>query len=304
MPARRPLALRFLSGRFQGAVVPIDPARPMLLGRQQGSDLLLPEELVSRRHARLAYEGGELVLEDLGSTNGTYLNGVRVTRARVAEGDRVLLGQSILKVVPRDPSPAPSAEEVRAGLERASVTAEPRRAAAMQGRVEEVPLPDLLQLFGTSRKTGLLVVQGIGHAAEVRLDKGRVVSCAIDGREELAPEKSFYRLLGWKSGHFELKPAPAAPPTQRPIAESMEALLMEGMRQQDEIRRLREALPARCAVVAGASEGLDAADRALLALVAQHAALEAVLDATQLPDLAAAERLERLLQRGLLVAVR
>jgi len=303
MPARRPLALRFLSGRFQGGVVPIDPSRPMLLGRQQGSDLLLPEELVSRRHARLAYEGDELVLEDLGSTNGTYLNGVRVTRARVAEGDRILLGQSILKVVPRDLAPTPSAEEVRAGLERASVTAEPRRAAAMQGRIEEVPLPDLLQLFGTSRKSGLLVVQGEGHAAEVRLDKGRVVGCVVDGREDLAPEKSFYRLLGWTSGHFELKPAVAGAAGQRPISESIEGLLMEGMRQHDELRRLRAALPARFAVVAGASAGLDAAERALLALAAQHGTLEGVLDAAQLPDLPAAERLEKLLQRGLLVAV-
>lgn len=298
----RALALRFLSGRFQGGVVPIEASRPMLLGRQQGSDLLLPEELVSRRHARLAYEGDELVLEDLGSTNGTYLNGVRVTRARVSEGDRILVGQSILKVVPRDAAPAPSAEEVRAGLERASVTAEPRRAAAMQGRIEEVPLPDLLQLFGTSRKSGLLVVQGTGHAAEVRLDKGRVVGCAIDGREDLAPEKSFYRLLAWSSGHFELKPAAPANPGHRPIAESMEALLMEGMRQHDELRRLREALPARFGVVAGSS-GLDAADRALLALAAQHGTLEGVLDAAQQPDLAAAERLERLLQRGLIFAV-
>jgi pSer/pThr/pTyr-binding forkhead associated (FHA) protein len=304
MATPRPLALRFLSGRFQGGVVPIDSSRPMLLGRQQGSDLLLPEELVSRRHARLAYEGDELVLEDLGSTNGTYVNGVRVTRARVSEGDRILVGQSILKVVPREPAPTPSAEEVRAGLERASVTAEPRRAAAMQGRIEEVPLPDLLQLFGTSRKSGLLVVQGTGHAAEVRLEKGRVVGCVIDGREELAPEKSFYRLLGWKSGHFELKPAAAPVPGQRAISESIEGLLMEGMRQQDELRRLRDALPARFAVVAGGNEGLDPADRALLALAAQHGTLEGVLDAAQLPDLAAAERLEKLAQRGLLVAVR
>ena len=301
MASRRPLALRFLSGRFQGGVVPIDPSRPMLLGRQQGSDLLLPEELVSRRHARLAYEGDDLVLEDLGSTNGTYLNGVRVTRARVSEGDRILVGQSILKVVSRDAVPAPSPDEVRAGLERASVTAEPRRAAAMQGRIEEVPLPDLLQLFGTSRKTGVLVVQGTGHAAELRLDKGRVVGCVIDGREELAPEKSFYRLLSWKSGHFELKPAGPAAPGQRPISESIEALLMEAMRQHDELRRLREVLPARLAV-AGASEGLDPADGALLVLAAQHGTLEGVLDAAQLPDVAVAERLEKLVQRGLLVA--
>ena len=301
-PLRRPLALRFLSGRFQGGVVPIDQGRPFVLGRQQGADLLLPEELVSRVHARLVFEGDELVLEDLGSTNGTYLNGVRVTRARVNEGDRILVGQSILKVVPREPSSPASTDEVWTGLEGASVTAEPRRASAMQGRIEEVPLPDLLQLFGTSRKTGLLVVQGSAHAAEVRLEKGRVVGCVLDGREELSPEKSFYRLLSWTVGHFELKPAPGPPPG-RAIAESMEGLLMEGMRQHDELRRLRGLLPARFAVVTEAASGLDAADRALLALAAQDGALETLLDAAQLPDLVAAERLERLVSRGFLVGV-
>ena len=95
MASRRPLALRFLSGRFQGGVVPIDPSRPMLLGRQQGSDLLLPEELVSRRHARLAYEGDDLVLEDLGSTNGTYLNEELLQGpAPLHSGDRVRIGDS------------------------------------------------------------------------------------------------------------------------------------------------------------------------------------------------------------------
>ncbi len=299
---RRPLALRFLSGRFQGGVVPLEQERPFVLGRQQGADLLLPEELVSRLHARLVFEGDELVLEDLGSMNGTYLNGVRVTRARVKEGDRILLGQSILKVVPREPSTPASAEEVKAGLERASVTAEPRRVSAMQGRIEEVPLPDLLQLFGTSRKTGLLVVQGTAHAAEVRLDKGRVVGCVLDGREDLSHEKSFYRLLSWTVGHFELQPAPGVPPG-RAIAESMEGLLMEGMRQQDELQRLRGLLPARFAVTTEATSGLDAADRALVALAAQHGTLDALLDAAQLPDLLAAERLERLVSRGLLVGV-
>jgi pSer/pThr/pTyr-binding forkhead associated (FHA) protein len=299
---RRPLALRFLSGRFQGGVVPLQQGPPFVLGRQQGVDLLLPEELVSRLHARLVFEGDELVLEDLGSTNGTYLNGARVTRARVNEGDRILLGQSILKVVPRDPATSARAEDVKAGLERASVTAEPRRASAMQGQIEEVPLPDLLQLFGTSRKTGLLVVQDAAHTAEIRLDKGRVVGCVLDGREDLPPEKSFYRLLGWTTGHFELKPA-LAPAPARAIAESMEGLLMEGMRQQDELRRLRGVLPSRFAVVAASNSGLDAPDRALLALAAQHGALDALLDAAQLPDLLTAERLERLVSRGFLAGV-
>jgi Domain of unknown function (DUF4388)/FHA domain len=302
MPARQPLALRFLSGRYQGGVVPLEAGRPFVIGRQPGLELVLPEDLVSRRHARLSLEGDDLVIEDLGSTNGTYVNGVRMTRARIAEGDRILIGGSLIKLVAREAAPAATAAEVRASLERAAVTAEPKRASAMQGRLEEVPLPDLLQLFGTARKTGVLTIQRDVHAAEIHFDKGRVVACAIDGRDDLTPEKSFYRLLGWSSGHFELRPAGGAPEGQRPISESIEGLLMEGMRQLDELRRLRGKLPAHVAADTSPAEEVDVEDRALLALAAQHGSVDAVLDATPLPDLAAAERLVSLLARGLLVA--
>ena len=78
---------------------------------------------------------------------------------------------------------------------------------------------------------------------------------------------------------------------------------MEGMRQQDELRRLRGLLPARFAVMTAPTSGLDAADRALLTLAAQHGELDVLLDASQLPDLVAAERLERLVSRGFLVGV-
>jgi len=303
MPARNPLALRFLSGRCQGGLAPLEPGRAFVIGRQPGVELVLPEDLVSRRHARLAFEGEDLLLEDLGSTNGTYLNGVRVAKARVAEGDRILIGGSLLKLVARDAAQAASAAEVRASLERAAVTAEPKRASAMQGRLEEVPLPDLLQLFGTARKTGVLTIQRDVHTAEIHFDKGRVTACAIDGRDDLTPEKSFYRLLGWASGHFELRPASSPPEGQRPMSESIEGLLMEGMRQLDELRRLRGKLPGHVAADSSPPEDVDADDRALLALAAQHGSVDAVLDATPLPDLAAAERLAALLSRGLLMAV-
>ena len=149
----RPLSLRFLWGHFQGGVLPVESGRPIVIGRQPDADLVIPDELVSRRHARLAFEGEELVVEDLGSTNGTYLNGMRVTRGRVAEGDRLLVGGSIIKVVAADrgsPAGAPD-------------TTPPSPARAMHGGIEDVPLPDLLQLFATARRSGVLVIERPGH---------------------------------------------------------------------------------------------------------------------------------------------
>ena len=294
---RRPLALRFLAGRNPGAVVPLDPSRPLVLGRQPGVGVLLDEELVSRKHAQLSYQGDELVVEDLGSTNGTWLNGARVTRAVVNEGDRLLVGGCLMRVVPRNEAAPPEAT---------APTAEPRRARAMQGKLEEVPLSDLLQLFAASHKTGVLAIQGQGHAAEIGLDRGRVTSCVIDGRGEHGAEKSFYRLLSWTSGLFELRPMAATPPPIGDIASlgaSLEALLMEGMRQIDELRRLRTSIPARLVAAGPPPPDLEDEDRGVLALALRLGQREAVLDASPLPDLPAAERLASLLQRGFLRGV-
>ena len=297
MPGTRSLALRFLSGPFRGGAVPIDRTRPLVIGRQSGSDVVIADELVSRHHARIAYDGDELVLEDLGSTNGTYLNGARVVdRVHIREGDRVLLGGSIAKVVVREaPASSPTLDERPAATEL-------RRSSGMQGELEEVPLPDLLQLFGASRKTGLLVVDREGHTAELRLEKGRVVACVLDGREDLPAEKSFYRLLAWTHGHFELRAAPPTPPTHASslAQKPMEALLMEGLRQYDELKRLRTTLPARFAPGSPPLPGTTPDDRALLVVAATEGELDAILDATPLPDLAVAERLAALVASGLL----
>jgi len=51
---------------------------------------------VSRRHAELRREDGQVLISDLGSTNGTLVNGQPVTAARLADGDRITLGRTTL----------------------------------------------------------------------------------------------------------------------------------------------------------------------------------------------------------------
>ena len=153
---RRPLALRFISGKYQGGEFPMVPNKEIVVGRSSDLDMVLVEEMVSRKHARIAYENDAVVIEDLGSTNGTFVNGEKIKRAQLKEGDRVLIGTSILKVIVMDNS---SNEQSRPNLE---VVAAQRRTSAsrtMSGSIDEVPLPDLLQLFSTSKKTGALVIR-------------------------------------------------------------------------------------------------------------------------------------------------
>lgn len=70
--------------------------QPVVVGRSLKAALQLSDETVSRQHARLEYEAGSHVIVDLGSTNGTFVNGRRVDRRRLSPGDRIVLGRTRL----------------------------------------------------------------------------------------------------------------------------------------------------------------------------------------------------------------
>jgi len=68
------------------------PSTVTVIGRRQESDLCIPLMVVSRRHCELNLEKGRLRLRDLGSRNGTYINGRRVDQSDVAPGDKIQIG--------------------------------------------------------------------------------------------------------------------------------------------------------------------------------------------------------------------
>ena len=106
------------SGELDSAPIPLDTAtaprivvvespgasmRQLLLttdvatiGRGADVELRLADTGVSRRHAEIRREGDDVVLLDLGSTNGTQVNGRAVERVRLTPGDRITLGRSVL----------------------------------------------------------------------------------------------------------------------------------------------------------------------------------------------------------------
>ncbi|MFE2726359.1 FHA domain-containing protein [Kitasatospora sp. NPDC059327] len=79
--------------RLPGLSLPHPAARQLTIGRIPGSGLRLHDASVSRHHAELRREGDDWVLYDLGSTNGTHVNGLRVAGGvRVRPGDQVRFG--------------------------------------------------------------------------------------------------------------------------------------------------------------------------------------------------------------------
>jgi diguanylate cyclase (GGDEF)-like protein len=67
-----------------------------VMGRGDKVDVRLVDEGISREHAQLVQQGDKVILEDLGSTNGTFCNGTRVQRQPLAHGDKILLGSTTI----------------------------------------------------------------------------------------------------------------------------------------------------------------------------------------------------------------
>src|SRR6202051_195669 len=171
-PGARSYVLRFISGKYQGGEFPIQPDKPIVVGRSRDLDMVLVEDMVSRKHARIAMQTDQIWIEDLGSTNGTFVNGEKIKRARLKEGDRVLIGTSILKLIAGDaPREGMDAKRELESVAQARRTSQQR---TMSGSIEEVPLPDLLQLFGTSKKSGILVIRTEEDIGRIYMRKGLI----------------------------------------------------------------------------------------------------------------------------------
>lgn len=81
---------------------------PLVVGREAPSDVVLEEQSLSRQHARFIWDERGLRLEDLGSTNGTFVNGRRVQRAEVAGTDEVMLGDVVATLLPHTERDTPA----------------------------------------------------------------------------------------------------------------------------------------------------------------------------------------------------
>ena len=297
-------ALRFISGKYQGGEFPIASDREIYIGRSNELDVVLVEDMVSRKHARISFNGDALMIEDLGSTNGTFVNGEKIKRARLKEGDRVLIGTSIVRVALTDAPQGASGEarEAEARAKMATAANRTQQVKTMSGTIDEVPLVDLLQLFATSKKSGVLVLTRDNDVGKVFLRRGQIAHSSINDSNEVGALKSIYRLLTWETGMFELQP-----PDEREFAEelnlSTEAILMEGMRHLDETRRLTSTLPpmnARVSIQVPLSpplKDLNEKELTVLQLVINHRVLATVIDRSRLTDLETCEILTKLLQK-------
>jgi hypothetical protein len=302
-PGARSYVLRFISGKYQGGEFPIAADKQILIGRSSDLDMVLVEDMVSRKHARIAMQGDQIWIEDLGSTNGTFVNGEKIKRARLKEGDRVLIGTSILKLIAGDaPRDGMDAKRELENVAQARRTSQQR---TMSGSIEEVPLPDLLQLFGTSKKSGVLVIRTEDDVGRIYLKKGNIAFAIINDLDDVQPLKSLYRMLTWQKGLFDLDP-PEEREFPNELNASVQEILMDGMRQLDEFNRIREDLPDLTArIVINAPlipplRDLKPEELDVLQLAHNYGVFETVLNKSLATDLETAEILMKLIKSSYL----
>jgi diguanylate cyclase (GGDEF)-like protein len=91
-----------LAGASVGEMYKVEGEKT-IIGRGQKAQIRLFDDGISREHAQILIEGGRIILQDLGSTNGTFCNGLKVDRRELVDGDKILVGSTtILKFTYHD----------------------------------------------------------------------------------------------------------------------------------------------------------------------------------------------------------
>ncbi len=301
-----PFAFKFISGKYQGGEFPLPQEGELLIGRSSDLDLVLVEDMVSRKHAKLTVQQVGVSITDLGSTNGTFVNGEKVRRTELKLNDRVLIGTSILKLIDE------AELTTRAGADRDSLRAMMQElgnrspdGATMSGELDEVPLPDLLQLFATNKKDGVLSITGV-HRGKVYIKQGQLRYAVIGGEPPMLPMKALCRMVCWERGSFQLDAWDDTVEFPATFEESTESILIEALRQSDEIRRIQEDLPppdaalALCVPLTPKLAELSKSELESLQLAINFGTVQAVVDKTPGPDHEAFTNLHKLLREGYL----
>jgi pSer/pThr/pTyr-binding forkhead associated (FHA) protein len=120
------------SSWLPGKTFIIMPGSTVTIGRTEKCDITIPGTHLSRRHTELSIQGSQLLVKDLGSANGTYLNDKSITEARAQNGDRLRLDVYSFRLVAPDldgnkTRVRSSIESISTPVERKQLSSEPKR---------------------------------------------------------------------------------------------------------------------------------------------------------------------------------
>ena len=208
----------------------LDPGREVVIGRSRSCELALQVAEASRRHAAVRFESDHFRVRDLGSTNGTFLNGEPLEAERLLRpGDRIEIGGASVTFCQVDEA----MEDVMGdrGEGETILMTRPRSGAreALGGSLEQIPAFAVLQMLEMGSQTGLLSLETADGKSSIWLENGRLVH-AETGKEEGFDAAT--AILQNTAGRFLF--APGLAPAKRTIDASVTEAILEASRLMDE----------------------------------------------------------------------
>ena len=135
-------------------------SRPVTIGRAPDNDLSVDNLAVSSYHAKIFFEGGRMVVEDLNSLNGTFVNDLRVERATLHDGDKIHIGKHIIKVDTSGDAPVPWTSGRKTAAPRINETMVLDTKERRQMLQQAAAMGESMQFASTRVKVATLMVLG------------------------------------------------------------------------------------------------------------------------------------------------
>ena len=275
--------LSFISGKYQGGSFPLIKNTEMIIGRSGDLDIVIVEDMVSRKHAKILIEDEQIYIQDLGSTNGSFVNGERIKRIKIKNGDRILIGTSVMRVENEN------ASENEFASEKVEVSQVGSDNIISNGSLEIMPPNEILVVICGAKKSGVLIVEGEQNA-KIYFNKGQIYYCTIDDNPDVNPTKSLHRFLAWNSGNYSFKNSNKLS-FENEIMTPTEDVIKIGVNENKQMKKVLEDAPSAESVLSVAMpleaplRNLTPDELDIVQLVYNHGQIETVVDESSLTDL-------------------
>jgi pSer/pThr/pTyr-binding forkhead associated (FHA) protein len=210
---------------------PLDPVDLQInvaysIGRAVDNDIIFPVGQVSRKHAKVEWQEGGFVLSDLGSHNGTIVNGEKIEKRRLSHGDQIKIGPYLLEYYTTRPGHT-AAIMGKGGMDATQDLGlgDDYEVGPFSGRLAEIELRDIARLLNMTHKTGRLEVSTPSQVGEIHFLDGEIVDARWGS---LAAMQALANMLVEKDGSFRF--LRAAEGIQRVLEGPTSKILIDALR--------------------------------------------------------------------------
>lgn len=176
-------------------VIPLSSGTAIVMGRDPATcNYVLADDRVSRVHTMVFHKDRKFMVKDLNSSNGTYLNGKRISGAPVlAAGDIIEVRPFTFEFVSPDLTQAPDEDAGRATDEK--------HKGKLEGSLSTLGVTDIIQLLNSTQQSGVLTITDNRQAAaNLVFQDGEVVQAAYEGN---SGEEAVFAAIRVREGRFE-----------------------------------------------------------------------------------------------------